>query len=189
MVIGFRVLGHLYIQKQLINTKNMKNEENEIIKRYPGMVLVPVGAFFYYKMHKNYNACNVLMCISLLVLSTMIYIGIICGSIDINVTLCVFAVNALILLPVVFLMRRMEVLASAGLQVKQYATHVELFCQHGRKLRRVYKDGRLGLMVDSTFELELPVGFHEIVWLHGATYLTKVETDDVASQYEEGRGF
>ena len=164
------------------------SENNDIIRSYSDMTLVPVDGYFYVLTHKCVRKYYLIMLLSMLILGTTIWLYL-NDSLRDSFVLCGMLAYTSMIISSFIIIWKIKAYQSESIYVRQFATHIELFSRRCRKLRRVYKDGKLGLMSDSTYELELPIEFHTITWIHGGTYLTIADQNDAPVQYEEGRGF
>ena len=167
----------------------MGNEKKENINKYPDMVMVPTDSFFCYQLYKCTKVCYFNTFLSLLIVGIAIYERIVLKSLEDIFILCGMSLLVIILLANFHIARRIKKLNFALLRVRQFASHIEFSKHRCRGLRRVYKDGKLGLMSDDSYELEIPIEFHEISWLFGGTYLTLAEPNATPIKYEEGIGF
>lgn len=167
----------------------MENEENEIITKYPDMTMIPVDAFICYQQYRAARICWLIILLTLVITGIAFYLHFTHNHLKYLFCQVGLVVDVILIIDTIYLMRKNSKLQSASSRIRQFASHVEFYRFRCRSLRRVYKDDRLGLMSDSSYELELPVKFHQITWLHGGSYLTVAEPNDPPVEYEEDRGF
>lgn len=167
----------------------MENEENEIITRYPDMTLVPVDTFICYQQYRVSRLCWFIIILTLIITGMGLYLHFTHNHLKYLFCQVGMVVDVILIIDTIYVMRKSKRIQSSSSKIKQFASHVEIYRHRCRKFWRVYKDDKLGLMSDSSYELELPVKFQRITWLHGGSYLAVAEPGEPPMEYEEGRGF
>lgn len=73
--------------------------------------------------------------------------------------------------------------------VNKCATHIERCIASGRRMRRVFKDRKMGLVDEATFFLVLPIEYEEITYLGDGDYYTVTLPGGTPERYNENVGF
>ena len=169
--------------------KTIVDQKDDIIDRYPDMVLVPVD--LYFRMEKRSRIQVLFFFIVTTILSLFLGVHFGYSREQLSGVLLSIGMEFLILsiiysIAISFKFRKWR---SIQRRVNGHITHIELDCQYSRSLRRVYKNGKYGLVTESSFWPVLPIQYYEIAWVCGGTYLTVLDEGDIPVKFDEESGF
>ncbi len=105
------------------------------------------------------------------------------------VNVLVFAVIVAMGVLIIVVSRRMGCLLCKCDAVGKLATHIEWHKASDRRMRKVMKDGKMGLVDEATFSLVLPIEYEEISYMCNGNYYTVTLPGGMPERYNEIDGF
>lgn len=163
-------------------------EENntDIIERNPNMQLIAIDG--NYRFDKQYLACKnsvfygCMAVIQSITAQILIFVGhwqtfalcLVGSSVICGIACCIYA-------------HKEKKLGRKMARLKPYATHVEYYVGKGRMMRRIYKNGKLGLVWDKDFSVEIKPSCDTIEYVFDGQYRIIDEPGGIPYVFDEER--